>query len=480
MIGAGGIGCELIKNLALLKVGEIMVIDLDTIDVSNLNRQFLFRREHVGKSKAEVASAAALRLFPGMKVSYRCDNVKNFDQSFVSQFDIVMSALDNIDARRHLNRICLAASRPLVEAGSTGYIGQSRVIIKDMSECYECQPKEAPKVFPVCTIRSSPSTPVHCIQWAKMLFELLFGGDNGDSSSLIGDLHISSDSPYDYLRHIFHDDILAQCKLFDKWLERKPPVCISLVETTDWSSVPDEVSRVLTVDEYQCMFLRSVSEILKNSQVGHLSFSKDDPVSVDFVAAASNLRMHNYHIPMLSRWDIESIAGAIVPAIATTNAIVAGLECFNLSAALRGNPGRDLWVRYPHASANGSIVQSATPSVPNQNCFICQNKMISVKVSNFEKCSLLALVESVFVGYLGINDPIVIKDQTLIYDHLEDDESILQQFEENLIQWKFDKQAQPIQVEDSVTNETFHVSINEDYASDLVFHVGNDTINPAS
>ena len=112
VIGAGGIGCELIKNLALLKVGEISIVDLDTIDISNLNRQFLFRRRHVGKPKAEIAAEAALKLFPEMKVTFICDNVKNFDHSFVAKFDVVMSALDNIEARRHLNRICLAGNEP--------------------------------------------------------------------------------------------------------------------------------------------------------------------------------------------------------------------------------------------------------------------------------------------------------------------------------------------------------------------------------
>jgi ubiquitin-like 1-activating enzyme E1 B len=54
MVGAGGIGCELLKNLVLTGFGEIHIVDLDTIDLSNLNRQFLFRNEHIKKSKAMV------------------------------------------------------------------------------------------------------------------------------------------------------------------------------------------------------------------------------------------------------------------------------------------------------------------------------------------------------------------------------------------------------------------------------------------
>jgi len=57
MVGAGGIGCELLKNLVLSGFGEIHIVDLDTIDLSNLNRQFLFRHEHIKKSKALVSSA---------------------------------------------------------------------------------------------------------------------------------------------------------------------------------------------------------------------------------------------------------------------------------------------------------------------------------------------------------------------------------------------------------------------------------------
>ncbi len=453
--------------MALLKVGQIVIVDLDTIDVSNLNRQFLFRPEHVGKPKAEVACEAARRLNPDMKVSFLCENVKNFDHSFLVNFDIVMSALDNVDARRHLNRICLTAGKPLIEAGSTGYIGQSRVIVKGVTECYDCQKKEAPKVFPVCTIRSAPSTPLHCIQWAKLLYELLFG--TADESSIIKDQHIRSDDPLDYLRRLFHDDIQSLASLKDKWVHRQAPIPVDLSQvpadqgTKLIAILRSKSQEVLPISEYMIMFLSAVEEVLRHRRdlIGKLSFSKDDPVSVDFVAAASNLRMFNYHIPLKSRWDIESIAGSIVPAIASTNAIVAGLQSFNLSCAMKGSTGRDLWVRYPQPSGNGSIVQSSNPPGPNRDCFICQNTMITVGVRGYGDCSLADLVDLVFKQELSINCPVLIKDGNLIYDDLEDDEEVRQNYGQSLIFWDFVTAGQQVQVEDGVTNQTYHVSISE-------------------
>lgn len=75
VVGAGGIGCELIKNLVLTGFKNIHVIDLDTIDVSNLNRQFLFRKEHVGKPKAQVAAEAAKALCPDVNIKFYHDSI---------------------------------------------------------------------------------------------------------------------------------------------------------------------------------------------------------------------------------------------------------------------------------------------------------------------------------------------------------------------------------------------------------------------
>jgi ubiquitin-like 1-activating enzyme E1 B len=136
-----------LKNLAYIGVDHVELVDLDTIDVSNLNRQFLFRPEHVGKPKALVAGIFLIVLFSfnskrnllyalkgdmaskfnnDMHVFPHYDNIKSstFSIEFVATFSIVLNALDNVDARRHVNRLCLAAQVPLIDSGTTGYLGQ--------------------------------------------------------------------------------------------------------------------------------------------------------------------------------------------------------------------------------------------------------------------------------------------------------------------------------------------------------------------
>lgn len=132
MVGAGGIGCELLKNLVLTGFGEIHVVDLDTIDLSNLNRQFLFSHEHIKKAKALVAKESAGKFNPNVKIEAYHANIKDaqFDVDFFKQFNVVFNALDNVDARRHLNRMCIAADVPQVDSGTTGFHGHAQVIVK--------------------------------------------------------------------------------------------------------------------------------------------------------------------------------------------------------------------------------------------------------------------------------------------------------------------------------------------------------------
>lgn len=110
VVGAGGIGCELLKNLVLSGFRHVEVVDLDVIELSNLNRQFLFRRHHIGQSKARVAAEAVTLMASDFELDIRphwadIKDAKLFPVPFFRQFDIVLNALDNIGMLVRTNHI---------------------------------------------------------------------------------------------------------------------------------------------------------------------------------------------------------------------------------------------------------------------------------------------------------------------------------------------------------------------------------------
>jgi len=113
----------------------------------------------------------ALLILYSIFLKFLCACRSEFGLSFFKRFTVVLNALDNRAARNHVNRMCLAADVPLIESGTAGYEGQVELIKKGLSQCYECTPKAAQKTYPGCTIRNTPSEPIHCIVWAKHLFK---------------------------------------------------------------------------------------------------------------------------------------------------------------------------------------------------------------------------------------------------------------------------------------------------------------------
>jgi ubiquitin-like 1-activating enzyme E1 B len=439
VVGAGGIGCELLKNLALLEphlIKYIYILDLDTIDISNLNRQFLFRKEHVNEGKAVIAGAAVNKINPLIKVETEIGNIKSQSAEFLKKFDAVLSALDNIEARKYLNRICLLANKPLLEAGSAGYIGQTSVIIQGKTECYECQKKQTPKSFPVCTIRSTPSTSIHCIAWAKMLYDVLYGPP--DENSMLKDLRRNCEGR-ELLKSLFVEEIEKQQELEELWKDgfRKKPRVIDMISVTERKSPKkgtphaNKVSDqgVLTVEQLLPAFIAVVDAIKSERAdlIGQLTFTKDDPLAVKFVSVCANLRMWNYWIPCISQFEIESIAGSIIPAIATTNAIVAGLQCANLVKLLKFTSAyktKDVWVQYPKPSSSGYILQPSNHSLPNPNCYACSTEFVKIYIKDdFSTVTLKSLVQSEIIDKLGLKEPTLFSGKgTVIYDPFDDEE----------------------------------------------------------
>ncbi|TFK97644.1 hypothetical protein BDV98DRAFT_607348 [Pterulicium gracile] len=483
LVGAGGIGCELLKNLALTGFGHITLLDLDTIDLSNLNRQFLFRKKDVKQSKALVAAQAASAFNPNVKISPIHGNIKEaqFDVQWFQQFDIVLNALDNLDARRHVNKMCIAANIPLVESGTAGYFGQVQPLLKDKTECFDCIPKPTPKTYPVCTIRSTPSQPIHCIVWGKTyLMGQLFGEDEdagnelddaekqGENAQEIANLRKEAQafrtvraalrSPNEQgsnaarmvFQKIYNSDIRNMLSMTDMWRARTPPQPLdydAILEGTfvlvaekdagvmNGASNADNGSTATTngtgiatangatangstanghVNEDQAkqqpasslkdqqklslrdnlvLFTSSVNRLATRLQSGEdtIAFDKDDDDTLDFVTAAANLRSVAYGIEGRTRWEVKEMAGNIIPAIATTNAIIAGLivlqalhilkaDFRKLTDADPNNRDVDLSkLKNVHIQIKPAVPLSAISlSRPNPNCGVCRDTYVNV------------------------------------------------------------------------------------------------------
>ncbi|XP_012494082.1 PREDICTED: ubiquitin-like modifier-activating enzyme 7 isoform X5 [Propithecus coquereli] len=186
-VGAGAIGCELLKGFALMGLGAggsggLTVADMDHVERSNLSRQFLFRPQDTGRPKAEVAAVAAQVLNPDLKITpltYPLDPTTEhiYGDNFFSQMDGVAAALDSFQARRYVAERCTHYLKPLLEAGTQGTRGSASVFMPHVTEAYRAPASVAASedaLYPVCTVRHFPSTVEHTLQWARDEFEGLF------------------------------------------------------------------------------------------------------------------------------------------------------------------------------------------------------------------------------------------------------------------------------------------------------------------
>lgn len=187
LVGAGAIGCELLKNIALLGIGSakdglISLTDDDHIEKSNLNRQFLFHNEHIGMSKSVVAGQQVQRINGNINVNtyeMRVDasSETTFDDAFFSKQTLCLLALDNMQARKYMDQKCVSVRRPLFDSGTLGTSGHTFVVIPFVTEQYtarEDPPDDIDAQIPYCTLKSFPYQIEHCIEWAREKFYSLF------------------------------------------------------------------------------------------------------------------------------------------------------------------------------------------------------------------------------------------------------------------------------------------------------------------
>ncbi|XP_042511013.1 ubiquitin-activating enzyme E1 1-like isoform X2 [Macadamia integrifolia] len=181
IVGSGALGCEFLKNLALMGVccsekGKLTITDDDVIEKSNLTRQFLFRDWNIGQAKSTVAASAAASLNPHLHVealqnraSPETENV--FNDAFWENLNVVINALDNVNARLYIDQRCLYFQKSLLESGTLGAKCNTQMVIPHLTENYGASRDPPEKQAPMCTVHSFPHNIDHCLTWARSEFE---------------------------------------------------------------------------------------------------------------------------------------------------------------------------------------------------------------------------------------------------------------------------------------------------------------------
>ncbi len=171
--GIGGLGVEVAKNLAMVGIGRLILVDLDTIEYSNLNRQILFIDAPEGAPKAKIAAKRLKEMNPFINIeAYNCP-LQDLPPKVYQDADLYIAGLDSIEARSELNRRAIHNKKPLIDAGTAAYNGHSYVVWPFANACLECDPltEREQDQLGACTLVGKPRRPAHCILKGQLKFE---------------------------------------------------------------------------------------------------------------------------------------------------------------------------------------------------------------------------------------------------------------------------------------------------------------------
>ena len=451
LVGAGALGCEFIKQFALMgigcsKDGLISCTDNDNIEVSNLNRQFLFRKGDVGHSKSETACRIGGEMNPDFNVrSYQTlvgDQTEAvFNDRFWESLDFVVNAVDNINARLYVDQRCVWYKKPLLESGTLGTKANSQMIIPHLTQWYGDSSDPHEESIPMCTLRNFPNQIEHTIEWGRDQFNTIFTDrcndvlsylenptkwlkelkDNNTLSESVDALNLIKNLADIKKEHSFEACVKFACLLFtqnftnsikqllyifpkdyvDKdghpfWsgpkrapdpveLDVNDPLhlhfisaCANLVafntgvpQNRDKDAIANIASKVelpafapragvkIQVEEENkeeakndedtpAEEVERYNNLVKELDPTNMKFTKDDfhPADfekdddsnfhIDFIHATANLRARNYRITECDQLKTKLIAGKIIPAIATTTAMIVGAVGVELLKVVQG------------------------------------------------------------------------------------------------------------------------------------------------
>eukprot|EP01063_Lacrimia_lanifica_P031634 TRINITY_DN5260_c0_g1_i1.p1 TRINITY_DN5260_c0_g1~~TRINITY_DN5260_c0_g1_i1.p1 ORF type:complete len:1052 (+),score=491.14 TRINITY_DN5260_c0_g1_i1:62-3157(+) len=321
VVGCGALGCEFLKNLAMVGAGcgadgSVVVTDMDAIEKSNLSRQLLYRPADIGCVKSEVAAKAAQALNPDIHVKALTERVcpetdHIFDDGFWESMDCVINALDNVQARLHVDAKCVYYRKPLLESGTLGSKGNVQVVYPFVTESYGSTRDPPEKTVPFCTLKNFPNAIEHTIQWSRDQFEGLF-----------------TNAPRDANCYITEDNFL---EVLAKEPSTRIPTLLSIraALTTDKPATFEDCV-AWARRKFDEMFSNDIRTLLHNFPLDQtttsgepfwsgakrppqvIEFSPNDATHCEFVYHAAMLRAFNYNIkPTAGIVEVATFAASL-------------------------------------------------------------------------------------------------------------------------------------------------------------------------
>ena len=323
VVGAGAIGCELLKLLALMGAGRVTVTDMDAIERSNLNRQFLFRAADVGQLKATVAAREAGKLNPDCRIASHELRVGPgsedvYDDGFWQSLDGVLTALDNVEARLYLDQRCVYQQRAMIDSGTLGAKGSVQVVVPHLTQSYAASRDPPEESVPLCTLRSFPNRIEHCIQWARDWFEGAFSSPAAAVNAFLQ----QGVAFIDETRRSKPGELLPTLRLLHSALCQERPR--DFADCVRWARVQFELEFAHKISQLLFVFpaeARTAEGLpfwsAAKRQPSPLVFSLDDPLHRSFVCSAAHLRAVHYGLPLPASARAEE--GAVTAAVGSAS-----------------------------------------------------------------------------------------------------------------------------------------------------------------
>lgn len=336
VVGAGAIGCEMLKNFAMMGVGCsdsapttasntatgcIYVTDMDQIEKSNLSRQFLFRNTDINSPKSTTAVRAVKEMnanFNGIAYESKVgpETEVLFNDDFFDSLTGVCTALDNIEARLYVDQRCLFYRKPMLDSGTLGTKGSTQVVIPGKTENYGATRDPPEKSFPICTLKHFPNQIEHTIAWARDWFEEVYKQTPEDCNTYL------SSSQQEFLTSLANQQNMK----LDTLVRMKAALV---------SSKPASFADCIIYArmQFQDLFSNKIKQLLHNFPLDKvvvtngaavpfwagakkppspLDFDSSDSMHIEFVLTVANLRAICYGIQdRLSSAEIDRVLSTI-------------------------------------------------------------------------------------------------------------------------------------------------------------------------